>query len=100
MQISYDYRVNTKKHSVCVNIRVYVVEPNKPSVRNDGKMENQIQFNDDCLMKAVRQANGKNLLFSTCLNPVDFYEKVTIPKEITSTFLIAMTCSDEEITKR
>ncbi len=63
-------------------------------------MENKIKFNDDCLMEAVRQANGRNLLFSTCLNPIDFYEKVNIPLEITSTFFIAMTCSDEEITKR
>lgn len=40
------------------------------------------------------------MLFSTCLNPVNFYENVNIPQEITSTFFIAMTCSDEEITKR
>lgn len=66
----------------------------------DYGMENKDKFNDDCLREAVRQANGKNLLFSTCLNPIDFYEKVNIPQEITSTFFIAMTCSDEEITKR
>ena len=66
----------------------------------DYGMENKIKFNDDCLMEAVRQANGKNLLFSTCLNPVDFYGEVTVPSEVTSSFFIAMTCSDEEITGR
>ena len=66
----------------------------------DYGIENKIKFNDDCLTEAVRQANGKNLLFSTCLNPIDFYGEVTVPPEITSTFFIAMTCSDEEITKR
>lgn len=66
----------------------------------DYGMENKMKFNDDCLMEAVRQAEGKHLLFSTCLNPFDFYDTVTLPPEITSTFFIAMTCSDEEITKR
>lgn len=66
----------------------------------DYGMDNKIRFNDDCLTEAVRQAKGKNLLFSTCLNPIDFYNEVTIPTEITSTFFIAMICSDEEIAKR
>jgi len=66
----------------------------------DYGMENNIKFNDDCLKEAIRQANGRDLLFSTCLNPIDFYEKVNIPSEITATFFIAMTCSDEAITKR
>lgn len=66
----------------------------------DYGMEDKTGFNNDCIRKAIRQANGKNLLFSTCLNPIDFYSEVTIPPEITSTLFIAMTCSDEEITKR
>ncbi len=66
----------------------------------DYGMEKKNQFHEACLTEAVRRANGKNLLFATCLNPIDFYENVNIPEEITSTFFIAMTCSDEEVTKR
>lgn len=62
--------------------------------------ENRDRYAGDCLREAVRRANGKDLLFSTCLNPADFYEKVDVPAEITATYFIAMTCSDEEITKR
>lgn len=62
--------------------------------------EREDKFNDDCLKEAVRQAEGKNLLFSACMNPLDYYSKVSIPTEITSTYFIAMTCSDEEIVRR
>lgn len=62
--------------------------------------EQEDKFSEDCLIEAVKQAAGKNLLFSSCMNPFDFYGKVHIPLEITSTFFIAMTCSDEEIRKR
>ncbi|MBQ8175981.1 MAG: AAA family ATPase [Oscillospiraceae bacterium] len=62
--------------------------------------ENENKFSDDCLAEAVRMSNDENLIFVTCMNPYDFYGKVSIPKEITSTFFIGMTCSDEEITKR
>ena len=55
------------------------------------------EFSDDCLAEAVRMARGKNLLFVTCMNPYDFYGTVNIPKDITSTSFIGMTCSDEEI---
>lgn len=62
--------------------------------------ENESEFNDDCLTSAIRMSKDKNLIFVTCMNPFDFYGKTNIPKEITSTFFIGMTCSDEEITKR
>jgi len=62
--------------------------------------ENAAKFSDDCLAEAVRMSNNKNLLFVTCMNPYDFYGVVTIPKNITSTFFIGMTCSDEEIIRR
>lgn len=62
--------------------------------------EKESKFHDDCLKEAVRRADGKNLLFSACLNPLDFYSKVNITSEITSTYFIAMTCSDEEIARR
>lgn len=45
-------------------------------------------------------AKDKDLLFVTCMNPYDFYGKVSVPQEITSTFFIGMTCSNKEIAKR
>lgn len=49
--------------------------------------DNEDKFSDDCLAEAVRLSDDKNLIFVTCMNPYDFYGKVSIPKEITSTFL-------------
>lgn len=62
--------------------------------------ENESKFNDDCLAEAVRMSEDKNLLFVTCMNPYDFYGKVSISQDIGSTFFIGMTCFDDEITKR
>ncbi len=62
--------------------------------------DNESEYSDVCLAEAVRMSDDKNLLFVTCMNPIDFYGKVNIPQSITSTFFIGMTCSDEEITKR
>ena len=62
--------------------------------------ENEAKFSDDCLAEAVRISGDKNLLFVTCMNPYDYYGVVHIPEDITSTFFIGMTCSDEEVTKR
>ena len=62
--------------------------------------ENESRFSDDCLTEAVRMSDNKNLFFVTCMNPYDFYGAVTIPQNITSTFFIGMSCSDEEITRR
>ena len=58
------------------------------------------KFYEDVIAEAVRMANDKNLFFVSCMNPYDFYGKLNIPQEITATFLIGMTCSDEEITRR
>ena len=62
--------------------------------------EHESKFSDDCLAEAVRMSNGKNLIFATCMNPYDFYRVVSIPRNITATFFIGMTCSDKEITRR
>lgn len=62
--------------------------------------ENEAGFNDDCLAEAVRMSGDKHLLFVTCMNPYDFYGVVNIPQNITSTFFIGMTCSEEEIRRR
>lgn len=62
--------------------------------------ENESKYSEDCLAKAVQLSGDKNLLFVTCMNPIDFYGKIRIPREITASFFIGMICSDEEITKR
>lgn len=62
--------------------------------------EHPEQFSNDCLAEAVRRSGEKNLLLSTCMNPFDYYGKLVVPQEVTSTFFVAMTCSDEEITRR
>ena len=61
---------------------------------------NESKYTEDCLVEAVRMSNDKNLLFMTCMNPSDYYGKINIPKEITSTFYIGMVCSDDEIIAR
>ncbi len=66
----------------------------------DYGMEKKDAFNDDCLAEAVRRAEGRDLLFSTCLNPMDFYANIRLPEKITSTVFIALTCSDEAVARR
>ena len=62
--------------------------------------EREHKFSEDCLVEAVRISGDKDLLFASCMNPNDFYSSVDIPNGISSTFFIAMVCSDAEITKR
>lgn len=62
--------------------------------------ENEGKFSDDCLAKAVQMSGDKHLIFSTCMNPFDFYGKVTIPEGISETYFVGMACSDDEIAKR
>ena len=62
--------------------------------------DRESEYNDDCIAEAVKMSGDKNLLFASCMNPIDFYSKVKIPQEITSVYFIGMTCSDKEITAR
>ena len=62
--------------------------------------ENESQFSVDCIKEAVKLSEDKNLVFFGCLNPADFLLKIDIPEEITSSYFIGMSCSDEEITRR
>jgi len=62
--------------------------------------EHEDKFNDDCLKKAVMMSGDKHLLFVGCLNPFDYYGKVTIPEGIGATYFVGMICSDEEIYRR
>ena len=62
--------------------------------------KNESKYSEDCLAEAVRISKGKNLLFVTCMNPNDFYGKVSIPEEITASYYIGMVCSEGEIVAR
>lgn len=62
--------------------------------------ENEDKFTDICLQRATEMSKEKNLLFASCLNPYDYYWKVSVPEKITETFFIGMTCSDDEIRRR
>lgn len=62
--------------------------------------DNPDKYTTDSISKAFEIANGKNLLFASCLNPLKFYDIINIPDDISESYLIGMACSDEEITKR
>lgn len=63
-------------------------------------VKDESKYHDDCLEEAVKMSGNKNLLFVSCLHPIDFYSKVEIPAEITATYFVALTCSAEEIRNR
>ena len=58
------------------------------------------KFSDDCLAEAVRLAAGRDLVFTSCLNPLDYITSHGIPKEIKSTCFIVLCPTDDEIEKR
>ena len=62
--------------------------------------ENEDKYNTDSLNRAIEMAEGKNLIFVSCLNPIDYFTKYDVHKEIESTHFIALCPSDEEIEKR
>lgn len=62
--------------------------------------EQEEKFSEDCVKKAVEMSGDKHIFFASCLNPLDYYSKISIPDEITATFFIGMVCSDEEVYRR
>ena len=62
--------------------------------------DREAKYSDDCLAEAVRRANGKNLVFSSCLNPQDYIGKHEIPEEVEATYFVVLCPADEEIEKR
>lgn len=57
-------------------------------------------FHDDCLAKAARRAGERDLLFTSCMNPIDFYQRVKLPDQVTAAYYIGMACSPQEIRRR
>ena len=53
-------------------------------------------YSDACLAEAVRRAEGKDLVFASCLNPQDYYSRHTVPEEVESTVFIVL-CPEDRI---
>ncbi len=56
-------------------------------------------YTKDCLARAFELAGDKHLLFGTCNDPLSFFERVTLPEDVTA-YYIGMTCSDAEVRRR
>lgn len=62
--------------------------------------DHEFGYIQDGMDEALRRAGERNLLFTTCMSPVDFYAKMRLPENIGATYLIGMTCSADEVRAR
>ena len=62
--------------------------------------DHESKYKDDTLAKAVEMAGGKDMVFVSCINPVDYISRQEIPECIESTYFIVLNPEDEEIIKR
>lgn len=62
--------------------------------------EREDQYGADTLREAFRIADGRNLVFVTCMAPHDYITKTTVPEELTATFCIALWAKDQIIDRR
>ncbi len=62
--------------------------------------DHEFGYIQDGLEEAIRRVGDQHLIFTTCLSPIDFYSKMSLPDGIGSTALIAMTCSPEAVRAR
>ncbi|WP_051204972.1 AAA family ATPase [Butyrivibrio sp. VCD2006] len=62
--------------------------------------DHESQYKDDTLAKAVEMAEGKDLVFVSCINPQDYIASHKIPECVESTDFIVLCPSDEEIIRR
>ena len=60
---------------------------------------NERSYYEDCLIKVFEIAEDKNVLYASCINPIEYSEKVKRIPEV-KTYFIALTCSDEELRRR
>ena len=60
----------------------------------------EARYGEDTLKAAVKKAGGKNLIFVSCLNPLDYFRDIEAPSEVEASFFIALCPADEEIDKR
>lgn len=62
--------------------------------------DHEHSYHDDCLREAVRRADGRDLVFVTCMDPLNYIGKHTIPQNVESTYFIVLCPSDEKIEQR
>ncbi|MCR5086770.1 MAG: AAA family ATPase [Lachnospiraceae bacterium] len=62
--------------------------------------DHESKYHDDCIAEAVRRAAGRDLIFVSCTNPLDFIEKHVLPDEVDSTIYIILNPTDEAIWER
>ena len=62
--------------------------------------EREGQYGADTLTKAFRIADGRNLVFVTCMAPHDYITKAAVPEALTATFFIALWAKDQIIDRR
>ena len=62
--------------------------------------EREGQYGADSLREAFRIADGRNLVFVTCMAPHDYITKASVPEELTATFHIALWAEDRIIERR
>ncbi len=62
--------------------------------------ERESKYKDDTLARAVEMSGGKDLVFVSCINPMDYIENTIIPRCIESTDFIVLCPADEEIVRR
>ena len=62
--------------------------------------ERESKYKDDTLAKAAQMADGKDMIFVSCINPQDYMASQEIPECIESTDFIVLSPTDEEIIRR
>ena len=62
--------------------------------------ERESKYSEDTLNRAVEMAEGKDLIFVSCLNPIDYFQKTDVSEEIETTYFIALCPTDEVIEDR
>lgn len=62
--------------------------------------ERESKYGEDTLRCAVKKAKGKDLIFVSCLNPLDYFQKTDVSEEIEATHFIALCPTDDVIERR
>ena len=62
--------------------------------------ERESKYKDDTLAKAAQMAEGKDMVFVSCINPQDYIANQEIPDCIDSTDFIVLCPADDEIVRR
>ena len=62
--------------------------------------EREGQYGPDTLTEAFKKAEGRNLIFVSCMAPHDYYTKAVVPETLTATNYIALWAPDAVIVKR